>query len=137
MIAIGEHYRGPEHRDSRISTALDKAGAVVRKLRPKNYANGTTPWVNPVFIVAGSLGTPDFSDVRLGHYSKDEKGIVIEVAIPQTVVDSDNLRDPIVRGLQMANALAFHFFEEKGLDFPLREAEALVAQVGIALSEFT
>lgn len=115
---------------------MDKAGTTIMKLRPGSYADGSKPWVNPIFIVAGSLGEPDFQDVRLGHYGKKEKGLVVEIAVPQTVVDADNLRDPIVRGLRMANAAAFHFFDDKGMEFPLREAEALVTRVGEELAEF-
>jgi len=136
MIATGGRYRGPEHRNSRIHAALDKAGEVIRRLRPSDYAEGGRPWVNPIFIVAGSLGAPDFHDVRLGHFSKKEGGLVVEIAVPQSVVDADNLRDPIVRGLQMANAAAFHFFDEKGMKFPLREAEELVSHVKQQLEEF-
>ena len=136
MIAIGGHYRGPEHRSSRIHAALDKAGEVIRCLRPSDYAEGGKPWVNPIFTVAGSLGGPDFRDVRLGHFSKKEGGLVVEIAVPQSVVDADNLRDPIIHGLQMANAAAFHFFEEKGMKFPLREAEELVSKVKEQLGEF-
>ena len=136
MIVTGEHYRGPEHRDSRIRAALDKVGATIMKLRPGSYADGSNPWVNPIFIVAGSLGQPDFQGVRVGHYDKKEKGLVVEIAVPQKVVDADNLRDPIVHGLRMANATAFHFFDDMGTEFPLSKAEALVTRVGEELSEF-
>lgn len=136
MIATGEHYRGPEHRNSRIRAALDKVGVAIKQLRQENYADGTKPWVNPIFIVAGSLGAPDFQDTRVGHFGKKEKGLVVEVAVPQSVVDADNLRDPIVQGLRMANAAAFHFFDDKGMVFPLREAEELVNHVEEQLAEF-
>ncbi len=136
MISIGEHYRGPEHRNSRIGSALDRTGFVIRRFRPGNFANGAHPWVNPVFIVGGSLGEPDFKDIRLGHYDKKQNGLVVEIAIPRAVADSEDLRDPIVRGLRMANAAAFHFFDEKEMEFPLRDAEALVTRVSEELAEF-
>ena len=136
MIAVGEHYRGPEQRNSRISSALDRTGVAIRNARPGNISDGAHPWVNPVFVVGGSLGEPNFNDIRLGHYDKKEKGLVVEIAIPRSVADSKNLRDPIVRGLQMANAAAFHFFDDKGMEFPLRDAEALVTRVSEELVEF-
>jgi hypothetical protein len=136
MISVGEHYLGPEHRSSRISRALDVAATAIARSRPQNFKEGHRPWVNVIFIVAGSLGTPEFDGIHLGHFSKKEKGLVVEVAVHQSIVDSDNLRDPIVLGLRMANAAAFHFFEEKGLEFPLREAEVLVTEVGEQLQEF-
>lgn len=135
MIAIGEHYCGPEHRNSRISDALGKASTVIVKSRPQDFNKGQ-PWVNPIFVVAGTLGGPDFDGVRLGHFSKKEGGLVVEIAVPQAVVDAKNLRDPIVDGLRMANAAAFHFFDDKGLKFALRDAEGLVSQVREQLAEF-
>ena len=136
MIAIGEHYCGPEHRNSRISAALGKASTLIVKSRPRNFRDKGQPWVNPIFVVAGTLGGPDFDGIRLGHFSKKDGGVVVEIAVPQAVVDAENLRDPIVDGLRMANAAAFHFFDEKGLKFPLRGAEELVSQVREQLEEF-
>ncbi|WP_404478524.1 hypothetical protein [Novosphingobium sp. BL-52-GroH] len=136
MIATGEHYRGPEHRNSRIRAALDKASATINQLRPRNYADGTTPWVNPIFIIAGSLGEPDFEGTRLGHFGKKDKGLVVEISMPQAIINARDLRAPIVKGLRMANAAAFHFFHDKGMDFPLREAEELVSRVEGQLAEF-
>jgi hypothetical protein len=136
MISIGEHYRGPEHKTSRINAALWQVGESLDRLRSKDYKNGDTPWVNPIFIVGGSLGEPDFDWNRMGYYDKKNKGVVVELAIPSAVAQEKNLRDPIVEALHSANAAAFHFFEEKGLVFPLREAEAMVAQVAADLAEF-
>ena len=136
MIGIGTVYRGPEHRDSRIGNALRKANSVIARLRPKDFRDGRVPWVNAVFVVAGSLGEPEFDDVRVGHFGKEDKGLVVEIAVPLSIVKSRNLRDAIVLGLRGANAVAFHFFDEKGMEFPLRDAEALVTRVGEELGEF-
>ena len=137
MIAIGEHYCGPEHRNSRISAALGKASITIANSRQRDFRSKSHPWVNPVFVVAGSLGEPGFDGIRLGHFSKREGGLVVEIAIPQMVVEAVNLRDPIVNGLRMANAAAFHFFHDKGIKFPLRDAEELVSLVEDQLEEFT
>ena len=135
MIAIGEHYLGPEHRNSRISEALGKASIAIATSRPQELGKDL-PWVNPIFIVAGSLGNPDFDGIRLGHFSKKEGGLVVEIAVPPEVVNTKNIRDPIVNGLRMANAAAFHFFHDKGMKFSLRDAEDLVSQVEKELEDF-
>jgi hypothetical protein len=94
------------------------------------------PWVNPVFVVGGSLGEPDFSGVQLGHFSRREGGVVVRIAMPTAAISAQNLRDPIVSGLRMANAAAFHFFDDKGMSFPLKAAEDLVSRVEQELDDF-
>ena len=138
MIIISGHFRGPELKQSRISQAIGVAMRSMEALREPDFGGslGTIPHVNAVFFVAGSLGSPGFKDVRVGPYSKKNKCVQVDIALPQSVADSDNLHDPIVRGLRMANAAAFHFFDDKGMEFPLREAESLVTRVGEELAEF-
>jgi len=138
MIIISGHFRGPELKQSRVSHAIGAAMRSMETAREPDFGGslGKVPHVNAVFFVAGSLGPPGFEDVRIGPYSRKDKCVQVDIAVPQTAVDADSLRDTIVRGLRMANAAAFLFFEDKDMEFPLREAEELVTRVGEELTEY-
>lgn len=62
-------------------------------------------------------------------FTKRNKGVVVKIAGPRKLRDDENLSGFIVESLRGANAMAFEFFRTKGGDFPLREAEVLVARV--------
>jgi hypothetical protein len=136
MIAIGGHFGGQELKESAIDRALLTAMRVVKLERSPAYDNGEIPYVNPVFVVPGSLSTPDFDDIQLGKFSRKDKSLVVEVSVPESVAAGQGIRDFIIEGLHMANAAAFHFFDDKGMKFPLREAEELVKKVGEELAEY-
>ena len=138
MIIISGYYRGAELKGARISDAIGTAiKAMERARRPKYQGTlGEVPHVNAVFVVEGSLGKPEFNDIQVGPYSRKDKCLQVEIAVLQSVIDEGRLRDAIVLGLGGANAVAFHFFDEKGMEFPLRDAEALVTRVGEELAEF-
>jgi hypothetical protein len=138
MIIISGDFNGPELKDSHIWNAIGLAMKSMERLRAPHYQGtlGTIPHVNAVFFVAGSLGAPDFDVIRIGPYSKKDKCLQVDIAVTEAEANSKHLRDIIVLGLQGANANAFHYFDEKGMEFPLRDAEALVKQVGEELSEF-
>jgi hypothetical protein len=139
VIIISGHYHGPELKDSKVWAALSSARKYIDKQRDSNdlWSYGATPHVNAVFFVEGSLGGPDFHDeVHMGPYSRMNKCLQVNLIITQAEANGQNLREVIVDRLRGANANAFHFFDDKGLEFPLREAEALVTKVGEALSDF-
>ncbi|WP_313101974.1 hypothetical protein [Brevundimonas sp.] len=128
MITIGAIYRGPELRESRLVQAVRTASEVIGELRDPSYDVGTIPWVNPIFIVQGSLGEPGFRGLIYGKYSKRKKGVVVQIAVFE-----DDLRagpeHAVTYGLHGANAMAFEFFRQKGECFPLADAEQMVAKV--------
>jgi len=128
MISIGAVFNGPELKGSALSKKLMETSAAIKDLRG-SLDDGIRPWVNAVFVVPGSLGSPGFHGLIYGEYSKKNKGVVVQIAVP---IDILSLEDPssfIIEGLRGANAMAFHFFQEKGEDFPLAEAEFVVTKV--------
>jgi hypothetical protein len=128
MISIGAIYRGPELRESPFCAKLSDASVALRSLRDPSF-KGRVPWVNAVFIVAGSLGDADFRGTAYGDYSKKDKGVVVQIAVPAEIAKSADPVPFIIDGLRSANAMAFEFFRQKGEEFPLREAEALVSKI--------
>ena len=95
---------------------------------------GKTPLVNAVFVVPGSLGIADFEGLQFGEYSKKEKAVVVQVAVPAEVVSQSDFMAFLIESLHGANAMAFEFFRQKGEYFPLREAEGLVSATAQSLT---
>lgn len=128
MISIGAVYRGPELRGSPINRALMNAARAINDLRGP-LVIGTAPLVNAVFVVPGSLGSPDFDGLQFGDYSKKDKAVVVQIAVPIKALLESEVMAFIADALHGANAMAFEFFRQQGQQFPLREAERLVADL--------
>jgi hypothetical protein len=135
VISIGAVYQGPELKGSRINLSIMAASKVLKELRGSLIDHGR-PWVNAVFVVPGSLGAVDFDGLEYGDYSKKDHAVVVKVAVPASVVQSDEIVDFIFESLHGSNAMAFEFFRLKGENFPLREAEDLVLQIVDRLKGF-
>ena len=126
MISIGAVFRGPELKGSEINqsfTALSKALTEFRGVL------GEVPWVNAIFFIPGSLGTPGFEGLKYGKYSTKEKAVVVQIAVPDAVVKEGSHSIFLLKSLHEANAMAYEFLKKKGVAFPLDEAEAIVDKV--------
>jgi hypothetical protein len=129
MIGIGNHFGGPEQRGALIDRMLNKAMNVAADLREPNYKDGTDAWVNPIFLVHGSLIQPEFEGYELGHFSKKEKGLVVKIAVPQEVVDGEGIREFIVTSLREAAQLAAEHFASKDISFSTLKAEKIILAI--------
>lgn len=128
MISIGSVFRGPELKGSSIDQALMAASRALTELRGP-LKLGSTPLVNAVFVVPGSLGSVDFSGLQYGDYSKKDKAVVVQIEVPVAEVSSPHAKRFVIDSLRGANAMAFEFFRQKGEDFELREAESMVTAI--------
>jgi len=128
MIAIGWILGGPEQDGS----SIDRAIRVVAKAAVQvigDFEFGTSPATNVVFHVPGALSRPDFDFIRDAKFSRKQKLLIVQVPVPGEVVASDSPMDYLIESLYGANAMAFEFFRQKGMEYPLAEAEARVAKV--------
>jgi len=128
MITIGTAYLGPELRDSKVHAALSKVMQAAIEARG-DFEFGTAPAVNVVFTVPGSLGGPNWSGARDGTFSRKEKMLMIEIAVPEEIVSSDRVLDFIIEALRGANAIASDVYRKRCLPYPLRKAEELVTNI--------
>jgi hypothetical protein len=128
MISIGAVYHGPELQGSEINRLVISASKALKELRGP-LRTGETPWVNAVFVVSGSLDDVDFDGLEYGEYSKKDKGVVVKIAVPKSVLEAGGLPQFVIDGLHGANAMAFEFFRLRGESFPLREAEVWVKEI--------
>lgn len=129
MITTGNDYGGPELRGTPIQRALSITMNTFVELRDPEFDNGERPWVNPIFLVPGSITQPDFEGMELGRYSKKQKGVVVMIVVPQAVADGAGIREFIVGSLRDAAEMAAKFFAEKGETFHLLGAQSLINKV--------
>jgi hypothetical protein len=129
MILIGAHHGGPELRGTPIERAITAAMRAAIEARG-TYAEGSVPAVNVVFCTPGSVvGRPDWDHGRVAKYSAKSKLVLVQVAVPAEVVESEEALDFVIRELHGANALAFEFYRQKEMEFPLADAEQLVGRI--------
>jgi hypothetical protein len=137
MIAIGNHFGGPEQRGALIHKMLNKAMNIAADVSEPNYDDGTEAWVNPIFLVHGSMIRPDFEGYELGHFSKKEKGLVVKIAVPQSVADGEGIPEFIGISLREAVRLAAAHFASKGISFSTLKAEKIILAIESGLQQIS
>jgi hypothetical protein len=120
---------GPEQRNAPIRSALVNAMRLAAQLRDPDYNDGTDAWINPIFIVPGSIWRPKFDRYELGHFSPKKKGLVVKIAVPQSVADGDGIREFIGSSLRDAVRLAADKFRSKRISFSTIKAMKLVEEI--------
>lgn len=126
---------GPEQKGVLIDHALIKAMNIAAKVREPNYNDGVEAWANPIFIVPGSIWQPEFEGYKLGHFSKKEKGLVVQIAVPQSVADGKGIPEFIGSSLREAVRLAAAHFASKGISFSTLKAEKIILAVEAGLAQ--
>ena len=119
MISIGVQLGGPEQLDSKIRNMLNLAMNVAVDNQEQDYDSGKEAWINPIYIVPGSIYKPEFEGYKLGHFSAKKKGVVVMIAVPQSVANGKKIPDFIVKSLLEAISLAANHFEKKGIAFEI------------------
>ena len=133
MIGIGNHFGGPEQRGAPIHTALNTAMKVAAAKRGDHYKDGSEAWINPIFLVPGSILKPDFEGFKIGHFSKKEKGLVVQIVVPQSVANGEGIPEFIGESLRQAVRLAADFFALKRISFSALKAEKIIMEIEAAL----
>ena len=135
MIAIGNQFGGPEQKGALIHDMLNLAMNVAADNQEQDYDSGKEAWINPIYIVPGSIYKPEFEGYKLGHFSAKKKGLVVMIAVPQSVANGKKIPDFIVKSLLEAISLAANHFEKKGIAFDIKKAENIVNVIGQALPQ--
>jgi hypothetical protein len=139
MISIGAHYRGPELDESPIDRLIRTAATSVKRVRGDGYESHSSPAVNVVFYVPGSLGDfPPLDAPRAGRFSRKQKLLLVEVYVPKEQVASGGSVPFVIDALRKSCAIAAEVFEKKKAGaFDLAKANAIVDRVQEALLKTT
>jgi hypothetical protein len=135
MITTGDHFRGPELKDSPIWKLLGATMSAVIAARG-DWKEGSSPGVNVVFYVPGSLGDFDISTIEASRFSRKHKLLLVAVPVPRHLVYGDGLFEFVIDALFQANRIAAETFaRKKAGHFDLAQANAIVNEVKNALIE--
>ncbi len=128
MIFVSADVGGPEV----CGTIVDKTIMAIMKAanEARNaFQLGMLPATNVVFCVPGSLSFPDWDHGKTGKYSTKKKVLLVHVALAPEIASSPDPLDYLIDELHGANALAFEFYRQKKMEYPLREATQLVKRI--------
>lgn len=128
MISIGSVLKGPELSGSPIDRAILAVTKATAELRGA-FIFGSTAAINVVFYVPGSTGRLDWVGIRDSKFSRQQQLLMVQVAVPDEIVKSTKPHEFVMECLHGANAIAFEFFRQKGIQFPLAAAEKLLIEV--------
>ena len=133
MISVGSVLGGPEQMGAPIQDCIRAVSKAVFEI----CGHDGVPGVNTVFYVPGSLTAPDFDYPRTGKFSKREQLLMVQVPLRQEIVDAPphEVVRHLLDALHAANAVAFDFFSQKGITFPLAEAESVVLRAEESLKK--
>jgi hypothetical protein len=135
MIAIGNQFGGPEQRGSFVHSMFNRAMNVAADIRDANYNDGTEAWINPIFILPGSVSKADFEGYKLGHFSRKQKGLVVMIAVPQPVANGEDIAEFVGMSLREAVRLAAAHFADKGISFSTLKAERIILAIEAELRD--
>lgn len=128
MIYIGRVYGGPEVRGSPTDKAISR---VVQLLGPQ--AEDERGSLDVVVHVPGSLFKADFEGVRTGKFSKKQRMLAIQIAMPQHIASGDgaDVQRFLLDAVREAVRLGRDRFEKAGITYPeeeyLRKIDAIQA----------
>lgn len=134
MITFGIQMGGPEQRDSPIDRLLMRGAQIAVQSREPNYNDGIEAWINPIYIVPGSMWQAEFDGYKLGHFSKKEKGLVVQISVPKSVANGRGIVEFIGTSLREAVRLAAAHFASKGISFSSLKAEKIILAIEAELA---
>ncbi len=129
MIAIGNDFGGPELKGAPIQLVLSGVSQIAARVRDPDYDDGTEAWINPIFIVPGSVWQPEFDGYKLGHFSKKRKGLGVQIVGPPSVAAGEGIAEFIGTSLREAVRLASAHFASKGISFSSLKAEKIIRAI--------
>ena len=109
--------------------------SIASTVRDASYKELKEGWVNPIFIVPGSIWQPHFEGFELGYFSKKDRGLVVQIAVPQSVVDGDGIVEFVGSALREAVKLAADKFSHHRIPFSTLKAEKIILAIEKGLTD--
>ena len=130
MITIGAIYGGPEQDGSLIDQRITSLMLATERLTRK-VVFGSSPAINVVYHLSGSLYSPDFQGIRDATFSRKKQMLMVQVSVPvKTMRSKKSIDEFLLESLHEANSLAVRYFEKKGLAYAFASAERLAEKIG-------
>ena len=120
-ISTGLVLGGPEMVESAVCSAIKKKGLLMQSRCPLYCEDVTEAGLNIVFYTPGSLFQPDWEGVRTGRFSRKQKLLMIQAAVPEEMVSSKNIGPFLCEMMRQGVVEAKPVFEKAKIPF---DAEA-------------
>jgi hypothetical protein len=130
MISIGAILGGGELAGSKIDRLICRFSSALPPVQNLSAAS-----VNIVFHVPGSIVKPDYSGIRTGKFSAKLKKLMIQVPVPEIMLESPELEPFFHKSIIEAIAMAGKFFAKKKIQFVESDYLAIVEEVNRRLRE--
>ena len=143
MIYVGAVLGGPE---------LGESSHFMRSIRGIHFPSPGKAWYDPtdygdrrdprpvgsldiVFHVPGSVLKPEHEGLRTGRFSRKERMLQVQIAVPGELMESLALTGFLVQSIREAIVLAERRFAKAGITYPVDEylgqVDELERQLGI------
>jgi len=130
MISIGSILGGGELAGSKIYKLIGRfCRALPAGQNPEAFD------INVVFHVPGSIAKPDYSGIRTGRFSAKAKKLMIQISVPEILLDSPELESFCHKSIIEAIAMAGKFFEKKKTPFNEADYLAIIEEMKRRLQE--
>ncbi len=132
MLFIGSVKGGPEVRNTCVGRLITQLMQVASEERGE-FALGSVSALNVVFHVPGSvLSNVGYEGLRDGIFSRRQKLLMIQVAVPHEVAATDSgtqARQFLLWALEEANRLAATYLKKKRIEYSQPKFLALVDRI--------
>jgi len=113
MIYVGAVLGGPDVRDSGLVTGIQTVSRAFDASRPTNTEHSAT--LDLVFHVPGNLISPKFDGQRTAKFSRRERTLMIQIAVPTDKIHSDCPEQFLFASIAKAIPLGVAHLEKRGL----------------------
>lgn len=123
-LTIGMVTGGPEA--TAIDQTIRRVAVRISSLQESHrFFDRSTGTLNAVFHLPGRVVRPDYAGLRTAKFSRKQETLMVQVAVPESIVDSSD--DAFVFGaLRQAAKLAAPVFAKANIPFAPEEFETLL-----------
>jgi hypothetical protein len=115
-LYISMNFPGKALSNSPIDTAVTALASKIA-LENRNGCLPETPVLDLTFMLPGKDEKPDFSGMRMGGYTRDNRTLYFETAVPEHIPHSNHAPDYVARVLDDVLVNAEIYFSETGIEF--------------------
>jgi len=120
MLGIGAVYGGPKSEYGPIEKFVNRLMNMVSEM-VGDFKIGSAAALNVVFHIPGSIiRNLDYEGLRNGRYWKEDKVLMIQVAVPKEIAESQDeeaIFHFLFDSLREANRIAALYFKKKKIEY--------------------
>ncbi|TVZ38812.1 hypothetical protein P886_3194 [Alteromonadaceae bacterium 2753L.S.0a.02] len=124
-IRVGAFYPDAQLKESQFANALTKV-AMALASSPDASVQKNAPEVEVLFMLSGKFDSPGFEGMRIRRYDSKAESLIIEAAVPEKIVNSENAETYVIAAMLDAAENAAEFLGEIQMEFDCAAHMALI-----------